>query len=515
MKHVTTATALFSILGPLSKVTFAATVIFSNPLKAKDLKTVLISLLDGVITVAIPLTAFFLVWMGFKILINRDVSKIADLRKVFLAVLVGIFVLFSAKGILLLVNKTVTDITGVSMDGAIQSGTRSTNAATSGTPQGDSQSEGTGNGTGDFQNNDGNGSASGTGDENQPPQDPSAEGDPAACQSIGKTPCIVQDLIDYNNRQRKAADDQNDAQRNAIAAVEKQNQEKLNDACAKAGITSACSLDALQTHNEAEKAKEARSQSDSTAAERANERVCAAIGSEANCSQSAIDTYYATQAQKESDAKLAIAVKETLTSDAKKAVVADTDKKTVADAQAKIGADKSVTEFQIERAKELGLPYAVLTTNGQWQTYNHDGNPTGTAGSKPTSGTIVVDGIIGVQTACLAGVKCGNVNVQQVIPKNVKLAEVPPLYKPNNVDIPTKLTPPPYVPVTPELVLEKPAKNTPPTPPPSRSEKPVEPPKQQPTGGGGWGSVHSSKTNSFGCKKASTVSASTTRRSHT
>ena len=84
---------------------------YSNPTGYASFGQVFWMVVDFILTIMIPIMALALVWVGFKMVINQDVSKIAENKNLLIGVIVGIFLVLAAKGLVGTVINSVNQIT--------------------------------------------------------------------------------------------------------------------------------------------------------------------------------------------------------------------------------------------------------------------------------------------------------------------------------------------------------------------------------------------------------------------
>lgn len=86
--------------------------ILCNPIKSNSFTELLVSVLDGVTLVLIPIITFAIVWIGFKMVLagaNKP-DDFVKLKQSFFWALVGLFFVLAAKGILIVIQNTVDEI---------------------------------------------------------------------------------------------------------------------------------------------------------------------------------------------------------------------------------------------------------------------------------------------------------------------------------------------------------------------------------------------------------------------
>ena len=77
-----------------------------NPIKSESLTELVLKLLDGVVTVLIPFIVLALVFVGVQLVFAKSGDKIKEKQILLVQLLIGAFIIFSAKGILLVVQNT-------------------------------------------------------------------------------------------------------------------------------------------------------------------------------------------------------------------------------------------------------------------------------------------------------------------------------------------------------------------------------------------------------------------------
>ena len=91
-----------------------ATATFHNPLKYDSFKGFLFALIDGLTIVLMPVIVFLIAYIGFRmVLAGRE--KNADYtrwKSAFAMALIGLFLVLGARGVLYVIQNTVTDVLG-------------------------------------------------------------------------------------------------------------------------------------------------------------------------------------------------------------------------------------------------------------------------------------------------------------------------------------------------------------------------------------------------------------------
>ncbi len=86
-------------------------VCLQNFLGSSDIKSLALSVLDGVITILIPLLVLAIVWAGASLVFSSGKPEaIAKNRKNLIWAIIGALIVLAAKGILTVVEKTIEDI---------------------------------------------------------------------------------------------------------------------------------------------------------------------------------------------------------------------------------------------------------------------------------------------------------------------------------------------------------------------------------------------------------------------
>ena len=81
-----------------------------NPIKANSLEELLLDALAGIVTILIPFIVIAVVLVGAQLVFTQAPDKIQEKKKLLLQLLVGVFIIFSAKGILYVVKNTTENI---------------------------------------------------------------------------------------------------------------------------------------------------------------------------------------------------------------------------------------------------------------------------------------------------------------------------------------------------------------------------------------------------------------------
>ena len=107
----------------LTPLTYAAETLFPNPIEYETLDQLLLALVDGVVTILIPIVALGIVYIGFKMVLSAG-SKPEEFlkwRMSLLYALIGLFLVLGAKGILGVIKTTVQDVLREPTSAAIRS----------------------------------------------------------------------------------------------------------------------------------------------------------------------------------------------------------------------------------------------------------------------------------------------------------------------------------------------------------------------------------------------------------
>jgi len=82
-----------------------------NPIKAQSINQLIQEIIKIVIAIGTPIAVLFLIYSGFKFVVARGNSgKLADARKTFLLVLVGIVILLGASVLSAVIKGTVQQL---------------------------------------------------------------------------------------------------------------------------------------------------------------------------------------------------------------------------------------------------------------------------------------------------------------------------------------------------------------------------------------------------------------------
>ena len=83
--------------------------LFENPIEYNTLEEVLFGLLNGIITILIPIIVIGIVYIGFRMVLaaQEKSAKYTELKNAFIWSLVGLFLILGGKGILSVIQNTV------------------------------------------------------------------------------------------------------------------------------------------------------------------------------------------------------------------------------------------------------------------------------------------------------------------------------------------------------------------------------------------------------------------------
>ena len=87
--------------------------IFSNPIRYNSLGELLLAVVDGVVTILIPVMVLAIVWIGFKIVVGLyqgKGEKFVEARNDLLTAFLGLFIVLAANGIIAVIDNTVSNV---------------------------------------------------------------------------------------------------------------------------------------------------------------------------------------------------------------------------------------------------------------------------------------------------------------------------------------------------------------------------------------------------------------------
>ena len=92
---------------------FAQNSILTNPINSNSLEDLFITLLDGILTILIPILVVWIVWIGFQFVLSADnPEKIKDKKQHLVNLVIGLLIVFGAKGILAVIKATILNVVG-------------------------------------------------------------------------------------------------------------------------------------------------------------------------------------------------------------------------------------------------------------------------------------------------------------------------------------------------------------------------------------------------------------------